>query len=310
MQQQKNKDPPGRKLRNGINRRPLRPTHRHDLLGNTDTPTAHPNPQRVRARHNQLRRLFPRDYITRNHLQPLKRLFDPLDKFDLVVGVALGRIEHDNVQAGFYEQGEAVFVGRPGPDGCAAVELLGRRHFGCEGVVLVFEQIGTRDERDEVARGIDDGQFTAFRVSEDRVGLFERRARGSSNEVLGHDLGERCRRIAELDITSSNDTDKFTPHLARLCDRHTGEPECVFDIEDVPDSVARRETERIGDESVFELLDFAHHGCLLFGGTVVVDDTETAVEGQGDGHAVFGDRVHGRGEEGGVEENVAGHPGG
>lgn len=75
----------------------------------------------------------------------------------------------------------------------------------------------------------------------------------------------------------------------------------------------------VGDETVLELLDAVDHGGLLLGCAVVVDDTETTVESESNGHTaeirnaplsfanspVLRDSVHGGREEGSVENNVA-----
>ena len=40
---------------------------------------------------------------------------------------------------------------------------------------------------------------------------------------------------------------------------------------------------------------------LFLDGQILVDDTDTAVQGHGNGHAGFGHRVHGRAEKGDVD---------
>lgn len=301
-------DIPRGKLGDGVDSGTLRPADSHDLLSDTDGSRAHTNPQRIRTRHNQLRRLFPGDDVTRNDLQVGVRRLDPLDKVDLVVGIALRRVEHDHVQTGLDQQGQAVLVAGPGADGGATVQLLGLGHLAREGVVLVLEQIGTRDERNKVSVRVHNRQLAALAVPQNRVGLFERDASLGGDEVLGHDLGQGSGGVPELDVAASDDTDELAADFTRLGDGHTGKAERFFDVQDVADSVGRREAQRVGDEAVFEFLDLAHHGGLLLGGTVVVDNAETAVQREGDRHAVFGDRVHGRGEEGRVEDNLAGDP--
>ena len=80
----------------------------------------------------------------------------------------------------------------------------------------------------------------------------------------------------------------------------------LLDLEDVTDGLVGAEAERLGDEAVLVLLDLAHNSSLLDGRHVVVNNTHTAHETNGDGHVGLGDRVHRTGEEGGVEGHVAG----
>jgi hypothetical protein len=50
------------------------------------------------------------------------------------------------------------------------------------------------------------------------------------------------------------------------------------------DQIPSSQTDGIRDEPVLVLLDFPDHGGLFLCGTVVVDDPETSVKGDGDGH--------------------------
>lgn len=51
-----------------------------------------------------------------------------------------------------------------------------------------------------------------------------------------------------------------------------------LDVHNIADGVVRGEAERVKDEAGLELLDLGHHGRLLLGSAVVVDDTDTAVQ--------------------------------
>lgn len=87
----------------------------------------------------------------------------------------------------------------------------------------------------------------------------------------------------------------------------TTEPKAGLDVEDGLDSVLRREDDRVGDEAVLVLLDLADHGGLSLGGVVVVDDTESSQESDGDGHLRLGDGVHRRGDERVLEADTLGN---
>lgn len=90
-------------------------------------------------------------------------------------------------------------------------------------------------------------------------------------------------------LTSDWETTESPPLLERLClcDRSGG-----------------RNDNRVKNKSVLEALDLAHHLGLVILRAVVVDHTKTAQQGDVDSHVVFGDRVHGRGDEGRLEGNA------
>lgn len=76
------------------------------------------------------------------------------------------------------------------------------------------------------------------------------------------------------------------------------------ELDSLANSAVRLQTQRVRDESVFVLLDLPNHLGLCFGRTIVVNDTQTTVKSENNGHPVLCDGVHGRGEERGVEGNV------
>lgn len=54
----------------------------------------------------------------------------------------------------------------------------------------------------------------------------------------------------------------------------------------LPNSSIGTQAERVSDETILVLLDPSNHCCLLFGRAVVVDDTETTMKSESDGHSV------------------------
>lgn len=71
---------------------------------------------------------------------------------------------------------------------------------------MVFEEIGPGEKRDEAEGGVDDGQLSLLAVAEKGVGFGKSNTRGSSNEVGGHDGGERGGWVMELNVSIGNDT--------------------------------------------------------------------------------------------------------
>jgi len=71
--------------------------------------------------------------------------------------------------------------------------------------------------------------------------------------------------------------------LRRTGDGDAAETELILDGENVRNGVVLGQADRIGDESVLELLDFADHLGLLLGSAVVVEDTDTSEQLAGGG---------------------------
>jgi hypothetical protein len=65
-----------------------------------------------------------------------------------------------------------------------------------------------------------------------------------------------------------------------------------------------RDDNGIEDETVLEALHLAHHLGLIILGAVVVNHTETSKQSDVYGHVVFGNSVHGRGDEWCLEGNA------
>jgi hypothetical protein len=102
----------------------------------------------------------------------------------------------------------------------------------------------------------------------------------------------------------------------RTCDREATEAPSLLERLRLLDSSLWRDDDRVKDEAVLEALDFAHHLGLVVLRAIVVNNTETTKQGDVNGHVVFGDCVHGRGDkwrlegyalcDGSVEGNIDG----
>ncbi len=220
--------PLGRELGHGKHGGALRPTHGHDLLGDADRPAAHADAEGVRTRDNELRGLLSRDDVAGHNLEVGIGALDPADKLGLVLRVALARVEHDDVEAGGDEQGQALAVRLARPDRCATVQLLALGELAREREILVLEQVAPRKQRDEPALGVDDRQLALFRVAQDRVGAVERDPERAHDEVGRHDARERRGGVAELDVAASDDAEELPADLAGGCaDDNVSRRPCV-----------------------------------------------------------------------------------
>ena len=73
--------------------------------------------------------------------------------------------------------------------------------------------------------------------------------------------------------------------------------------------VAGGQPEGVGDDPVLRALDHVHLLGLLADGHILVDDADAPLPGDGDGHAVLGDRVHSGADEGDVQADLLGQLG-
>lgn len=389
----------GGELGNSVNSGSLGSANSHHLLGDADGAGTHTDTESVSTSSNEAGGLFTGNNITSDNIDVRESLLDPLDHLDLVNRVALRRVEDDNVETSLDEESKTLSVRGTGTDGSGTVELLALGALGSQGEVLVLEQVGTSEEGNKTALGVDNGELSLLAVTEDSVGLLEGDALLGGDNVGGHHLGKGDGGVTELDVTSSDDTEELAVHstsvylsmenenqdrgqlnhslsaydipmigerererergirvimqsahtlpslrerLGRtkvicnvfvssfegaeverwewgswvICsqktltsDGDTTETKTFLDLEHVTDGGVGVEAERLGDETVFVLLDLANDASLLLGAHVVVDDTHTTHQTHGDGHLGLGDRVHGRREERSVEGDVLGHLG-
>ena len=88
------------------------------------------------------------------------------------------------------------------------------------------------------------------------------------------------------------------------CDWETTETPLLLECLSLSDSGSWRNDDRVKDEAVLKTLDLAYHLGLVFLGAVVVNHTKASEESNMNGHVVFSDSVHGRGDEWGLEGNA------
>ena len=67
--------------------------------------------------------------------------------------------------------------------------------------------------------------------------------------------------------------------------------------------------EGVGDDAVLAALDHVHLLGLLADGHILVDDADAALTGDGDGHAVLGDGIHGGADKRDIQPDLLGQLG-
>lgn len=210
-----------RKFGNLVDSSSLTATTGHDFLSDTDGAGAHTDTETVSASSDQVGSLLAGNDVSGNDIKLGEILLDPADHLQLIDGVALRRVQDNNVEASLNEQSQTILVIGAGANGSADQELLAVSRLGSQGVILVLEQVRAGQKRDEAAFLIDDGKLALLGGLEDFVGFSESDTLLGNDQIGGHDvlqLGGRV--IVELNVTGSNNANKLAMQLAGICETH------------------------------------------------------------------------------------------
>jgi len=90
----------------------------------------------------------------------------------------------------------------------------------------------------------------------------------------------------------------------RTCYWEASKPPLLLEGLGLANSCVALDNNRVEDKAVLVTLNLAHHVGLGLGRAVVVDDTQTTLQGHMDSHVVLCDRVHGGGDKGRPERDA------
>ena len=137
------------------------------------------------------------------------------------------------------------------------------------------------------------------------LGFFKIRTVLSDDEVaVCHDLSHGAFVILfKTEVAVGDDTDQ---RIGFVHHRNASDAVFLHDGQRVPHRGLSGEGHRVLDHAAFRSLHAAHFGGLLGDGHVLVDDTNSALAGHGDGHSAARHRVHGRGDDRGFQGDVPG----
>lgn len=76
-------------------------------------------------------------------------------------------------------------------------------------------------------------------------------------------------------------------------DREATEAPLGLQLLDLTDGGLGRDDNGVQNETILVSLNLTDHLCLILGGAVVVDNTQTTEQGHVNSHVVLGDSVHG-----------------
>mmetsp|Transcript_16030 Transcript_16030/g.25391 ORF Transcript_16030/g.25391 Transcript_16030/m.25391 type:complete len:323 (+) Transcript_16030:716-1684(+) len=284
-----------------------------DLLGGANGPNTHADAKPIDSSGNKVGGLTAGHDVASYDVQVRVVSLEPLDHFELVHGVALGRVDDDEVNAGLDQLLYTLLVVWTGSDGCTHEQLL-VGVLGRVRKIAVLEKVFSRHEGHEVALLVDDRQLGLLRSNHNLV---------ESLKVLvvllvgHHQLCKRSHHLGnwgvavnyEVGVTVGDNADELSAKHSCLGDGHTRESVHGLDAVYVGKLGIGREALRVGNEAVLEPLHPHNLTRLLLNSVVVVDNAYTPLESHGNSHPVFRDCVHRRGYEGNLKLDVAGQVG-
>ncbi len=245
--------------------------------------------------------------VAADHLDFREVLLDPAYAVDHALGVAMGGVDDDHVDASGSQSSHAVTGIGASADGSANAQtrliVLARQRVGL-GLFDVLdghhalEGEGVVDDQhllDAVlVQQLAHGFLVSAFLDRDQA-LFRRH----------HVTYQGIQTVLEAYVARGDDTDQITVGEHR----HTGDVVQAGQLEQITHGGVGFDGDRILDHTGLELLDLAHFGSLLLDGHVLVDDADATFLGHGNGQARFGDGIHRSGQQRDVQFDATGQAG-
>jgi hypothetical protein len=263
---------------------------------------------RIGARLHQRQRRRPRGDVAADDFDLGIVALDPAHALDHAFAVAVRRVNHDGVHAGLDQRGHALLGALAHAYRSAHAQSAG----GVTRRIREIELLGNVLDGDQALEfeGVVDHQQTLQLVLvQQRLRFFGGGAIGHSDQALArrHDLAHRLVVAGlEAQVAPGDDAD----HLAAVADRESGHPKLLRQGHDLAHGGGRRDHHRVAQQAAFIALDLGHLRGLLGGRQVLVNDADAAFLSDGNRQARFSHGVHGRGDQGQLQFDIAGKPGG
>ena len=232
---------------------------------------------------------------------------DAGNRLEDILAVAVGTIQRQDIDLGFHQGSGALLHIVTDADGAGDQQAV-LAVAGGIGVLLGLFDILDGDEASEVEVFIHDGQLFHLAAQQQGLGFLQGDALGSGDEVLlGHHLADGDIEAGhELEVAVGDDAHQLAVGIA---DGNAADVELAHQPVGIADEMLRGEEKGIIDDAVFAALDPVDLIGLLADGHILMNDAEAAFPGHGDGHAAFGDGIHGGADERGIEVDIPGQAG-
>src|SRR5690606_23710287 len=266
--------------------------HPGNDTGGADGARANAHLDRIGASSDQCQRGGASGDVATNHLDLGEGLLDPANALDHALGVTMGGVDNDHVDAGL-DQCSHTFRG-------LGTGTHGRADPQATLLVLAGQRVGLglldviHGHHALEAESVIDNQYSLDAMLVQQLAHFTGgRAFLDGDQTLfrrhhfAH-LGIQAR--FEADIPGGDDTDQ----VVVVQHRYTGNIVLVSQLEQFGHGRVSPNGDRVLDNASLELLDLANLVGLLLDGHVLVDDADAAFLGHGNRQAGFGHGVHGR----------------
>ena len=222
--------------------------------------------------------------------------------------VAVRGVDHDHVGAGGDQRLRPLDPGLARAGGCADAQpalavLAGMRE------ALRLLDVLDRDQADQAVGIVDHQQLLDPVLVQQLHGLGAADALLHRDQPLGgHQLAHRPLAARhEADVAVGEDAGQ--PAARPFDHRQAGDLVALHQVERLAQRRLGLDAERVHDHAGLELLDLLDLARLLRDGEILVQDADAAMLRHGDRHRRLGHRVHGGGDQGNAELDLAGQAG-
>ena len=279
-----------------------------DDAGGADRAGAHADLDGVDARVDERLRALGRGDVAADDVDARKRRIglDAADHVEGQLGAAVRGVDDQDVHAGFGQGGGALPGVAPVADGSADDEAAARVLRGV-GVLLGLDEVLDGDEAGQVVVVVDDGQLFDAVLSQQVLGVLTGDANLADDEAVArghavaHAQGGPFALGDEAQVAVGDDAQE---RAVLVHDGQAGDAVVAAEAVEFVDGRVGADGDRVFDHAGFAALDLADLRGLFLDGEVAVQDADAALAGHGDGHARFGDGVHGGGQERHAQGNV------
>ena len=224
-----------------------------------------------------------------------------------VARMAVGGIHHQHIHAGTHQRFYPLIGIRAGAYGGANPQLAigvltGQRE------ALGFVEVLDGDHTAQVEIVVHHQDFLDAVLVQQALYLLGTGALLDRDQLVpgGHDLRDELLRVGlETHVPTGDDAHQ----VLAVQHRHPGDAVGTGELGQLGDGRILLDGDGVLDHTAFEFLDPAYLLGLLGNAHALVDDTDTALLGHGDGQPALGDRVHGGGHQRDVQLYAPGQAG-